>query len=160
MNKYQFHLVIVPEDDANRQLALGLASHPRVHPRQIDLRPPAGGWSVVRDALQQKWVAYLRSYPNGYALFLVDFDDIHDLRFRKFRDVIPDDVADRVFILGVSSEPERLRAAFGASLELIGMRLVEACGDPPGADWSHDLVAVNGPEKERFRVQVCPRLMA
>lgn len=29
VNVYTFHLVIVPEDDANRQLALGLLDHPR-----------------------------------------------------------------------------------------------------------------------------------
>ncbi|MGS0743548.1 hypothetical protein ACVBEF_17245, partial [Glaciimonas sp. GG7] len=43
-NKFLPHLLILPEDDANRELANGFLLDDRVLERNIQVLKPAGGW--------------------------------------------------------------------------------------------------------------------
>lgn len=52
-NRYKEHVLVLPEDDANRQLAVGFLNHPSLDARRIKMLPPLGGWAAVRDALLQ-----------------------------------------------------------------------------------------------------------
>ncbi len=40
-NKYQPHLLILPEDDANRELANGFILNQAINPRVVQIMPPA-----------------------------------------------------------------------------------------------------------------------
>lgn len=57
---------------------------------------------------------------------------------------------DRVFILGVLSEPEALRQDLG-SLETIGMNLAKDCREETDTTWSHHLLQHNANELARLR---------
>jgi hypothetical protein len=43
MNKYRPHVIVIPEDDANRQIANGFLLHPAIATRAVGVMPPAGG---------------------------------------------------------------------------------------------------------------------
>jgi len=47
-------------------------------------------------------------------------------RLAYAENVIPDHLADRVFVLGVWTQPEKLKAVLG-SYEMIGMALARSC---------------------------------
>ena len=47
MNKYVECVYVIPEDDADRQIADGFVLHPRVKEAPIQVLPPAGGWPKV-----------------------------------------------------------------------------------------------------------------
>jgi hypothetical protein len=49
VNLYDDHVLVVPEDDANRQLVNGFLNEPALWPRTIQVLPNAGGWSKVLD---------------------------------------------------------------------------------------------------------------
>jgi hypothetical protein len=80
VNKYLPHVLVLPEDDANRQLANGFH------------------------------VSGMRKYTDRFMVLLIDFDD-HLNRLKTMKDSIPEDLLDRVFILGTLSKPEALRQA-------------------------------------------------
>lgn len=44
INKHLPHLLVLPEDDEDRELANGFALHTAVDPRKIQVLPTAGGW--------------------------------------------------------------------------------------------------------------------
>jgi len=43
VNKYQQHVLVLPEDDANRQLEIGFLLDPLLIDRRIDVLEVAGG---------------------------------------------------------------------------------------------------------------------
>jgi hypothetical protein len=62
-----------------------------------------------------------------------------------------------VFILGVWTEPEELRANLG-SYETIGMALAKDCREDSDTTWGHDLLRNNAGEIARLRERVRPFL--
>jgi hypothetical protein len=100
----------------------------------------------------------MRTYACRHVLLLIDFDDCLQQRAQQVRDRVPGDVADRVYVLGSRSEPERLRVALGQSLDRIGTALAGDCADGWLGRWSHDLLVHNQPELDRMTEQVRPFL--
>ncbi len=49
-NKYAPHVLVLPEDDANNDIANGFLRHDALDLRAIQVLPCAGGWGKVRDA--------------------------------------------------------------------------------------------------------------
>jgi hypothetical protein len=43
INKYQPHVIVLPEDDANRQIGNGFLQVPSLQARRIQILPEAGG---------------------------------------------------------------------------------------------------------------------
>lgn len=156
MNKYTNHLLIVPEDDANRELANGfLLVLPHGVPAQV--QRSAGGWSSARDELNNL-VASMRTYPLRRVLVLVDFDEEAMRHGEVLRD-LPDDVRERVFVLGVWSNPERLQKALGhRDREKIGRELAGECLSAQHSLWTNDLLRHNAAELLRLREHVLPFL--
>jgi hypothetical protein len=148
-NKYLPHLMVLPEDDANRQLAGGFVLGVR-HDRRIRVLPEAGGWSVVLDRFLSDYVSEMRKYYERHMVLLLDFDE-RDNRPDQIRAQIPDDLTDRVFILGVQSEPEALKRAGLGSLEHIGARLAIECREGKREIWAHDLLKINASELDRLQ---------
>lgn len=44
INKYDQHIFVLPEDDANRQIANGFIQDLNLNQRAIQVRPIANGW--------------------------------------------------------------------------------------------------------------------
>lgn len=56
INRYQPHIFVLPEDDANRQMANGCVKSLTVNGRVIQILPPVGGWMNVLDRFEKIYV--------------------------------------------------------------------------------------------------------
>jgi hypothetical protein len=111
VNKSRQHLLVLPEDDANRQLANEF--HLQVNwnrQRQMQVLEVAGGWTNVLDRFSSDHVIGMDRYPQRFMILLIDFDG-HQGRLQQAKNRIPQHLIDRVFILGALGEPEDLRRA-------------------------------------------------
>lgn len=158
VNKYQPHVLVLPEDDANRQLANGflLKLDPSVLTR-IQVLEEVGGWHEVLNRFESDHVREMDRYANRFMVLLIDFD-ADDGRLNDAKNRIPDHLAERVFVLGALSEPERLRSAGLGSYEGIGSALAQDCREDTDRTWSHDLLRHNVSELTRLRERVRPIL--
>ena len=162
-NKYVDHLLVLPEDDANRRLVNGFLLNIGVRYRRIQVLPEAHGWEYVMAALQDPAVINgLIAYPKRHLLLLIDFDDKVTVRLAGYADAVaslPVAIRDRVYLLGSLKTPERMRATCGLQLEDIGKHLASECPPPPaGSLWSHAHMQQNAPELLRLVTQVQPFL--
>ena len=124
-NPYQPCVYVVPEDDANRQVMDGFVLEVRVT-GQIQVMPVAGGWRKVIEVIEVEYCPILRRYPKASVLGLIDCDD-HATRIGDQLARVPEDLKDRVFLLGVLQNPEALRANLEQNFETIGESLAEEC---------------------------------
>ncbi len=150
VNRYKPHVYLVPEDDANRQLALGFLDHWAVDERVVDPRAPAGGWGAVLDVFEREYVKLLRGNGNAHVIMIIDFDMNVEERRAFFRSRIPGDMQPRVFVIGCQATPERLRAEFGMHWEKIGCELADDCRRNDFARWSHPHLVHNQDELKRM----------
>ncbi|MSV32542.1 MAG: hypothetical protein EXQ57_08490 [Bryobacterales bacterium] len=155
-NRHRPHLHILPEDDANRQIAKGFASHVSVKDVKMQVLPEAHGWGRVLDEFDATHSRELKKYPNRFLVLLIDFDE-DGARRQLVQSRIPADLLERVFVIGVWSEPERLKSQLG-SYETIGNALAEDCFRDTNTTWSHSLLEHNTAELVRLREQVRPFL--
>jgi len=159
VNKHQPHVLILPEDDANRQIAIGFVQTPSVpvaH-RNIQILRPAGGWSAVRAQFVEQYQDSLKQYPHRHMVLLVDFDEQSDRRAAILRSV-EDSLTARVFVLGTFSEPEKLKSKTQLSYEKLGERLAQECSAGTTSLWGHELLRHNEFELERLAPSVRPIL--
>ena len=162
-NKYADHLLVLPEDDANRRLVNGFLTNVNVKYRCVQVLPEAGGWRNVLSALQDPAVIRgLITFPKRRLLLMIDFDQHTEVRLQDYAVLLaamPAAVQSRVHLLGSLETPERLRADCGMQLEAIGFRLASDCPQPPaGTLWSHAHLQHNAPELARLVAQVQPFL--
>jgi hypothetical protein len=153
-NSYRPHILVLPEDDANRQMANGF--HLQVgasRQRQMQVLPVAGGWNEVLKRFKSEHVMDMDRYPNRFMVLLIDFDGRDD-RLEIANAAIPEHLADRVFVLGAWSNPEALNAALG-TYEKIGSLMANDCREQTDTTWAHDLLRHNASELERLRQHVC-----
>jgi len=108
INKYKKHILVLPEDDVNRQIANGFLLEQNLNLRAIQILVPAGGWTKTLESFNKNHVAEMSKHPNRMMLLLVDFDKDKD-RSTGMKSNIPSELHDRVFILGAYSEPEDLK---------------------------------------------------
>ena len=162
-NKYADHLLVLPEDDANRRLVNGFLMNVGVMYRRIAVLPEARGWENVMAALQDRaFINGLIAYPKRHLLLSIDFDGKVEARLTGYADAVaalPAAIRDRIYLLGSLETPERIRAACGLQFEDIGKRLASECPPPPaGSLWSHAHMQQNAPELSRLVAQVQPFL--
>jgi len=157
VNKHRPHVFVLPEDDTNRQLAVGftIAVDMRFS-RQIYVLPVAGGWTQVLERFLSDEVADMGSCPDRYMVLLIDFDK-NEQRLSDARSRIPEHLRERVFILGVWSEPEDLKKTLD-SYEAIGSAMARDCREQTDTTWDHDLLRHNAGELARLRERVRPIL--
>ena len=74
VNKHRPHLFILPEDDANRQIARGFIEHRTIKRRCVQVRNPAGGWKKALKKFHSDYLDGMRRYRGRHLLFLIDFD--------------------------------------------------------------------------------------
>lgn len=156
-NKDLPHLLVLPEDDANRQIANGF--HLQIEfsrQRQMQVLLPANGWIRVIETFLSDHVFAMHRYPRRLMLLLIDCDDDAD-RLQREKQKIPANLTERVFVLGVLSQPEALKPELG-SYEEIGSSLARACRDQTVTIWEHRLIRHNIEELDRLRERVYPIL--
>ncbi|MEH2194658.1 MAG: hypothetical protein V7K98_18715 [Nostoc sp.] len=157
INHYQPHVFVLPEDDANRQIVNGFILDLNLNSRAIQVLPPAGGWKKVVEKFTNDYASTMRQYPQRMIILLIDFDEDKD-RLTYVKHQIPDDLKNRVFVLGVLSEPESLRRDINKSFEKIGEALAKDCSDKTNELWEHDLLIHNNTELDRLISSVKPFL--
>lgn len=158
VNKHRPHVLVLPEDDANRQMANGFwqCLDPAVH-RRMQVLNEAGGWTNALRCFESDHIRGMDRYDNRFMVLLIDFDESVDRR-RDVKNSIPARLADRVFVLGAISNPERLRSSGLGSYEEIGFGLAEDCRAGTDANWSHELLRHNSDELTRLCTCVRPIL--
>jgi hypothetical protein len=157
VNKHKPHILVLPEDDANRQIANGFILDLNLNSRAIQVLPEARGWKDVVDKLTNDYASTMRQYPHRMIALLIDFDEDKD-RLIYVKQQIPDILKNRVFVIGVLSEPERLSRDINKSFEKIGEALAKDCSDNTNELWGHDLLKHNKTELERMISSVKPFL--
>ena len=90
-------------------------------------------------------------------VLLIDFDN-DETRLQDSKAGIPQDLSDRVFILGSRSNPEALKQAGLGSYEIIGSALAQDCRHETNAIWEHELLRHNTGELDRLREHIRPIL--
>lgn len=157
INRYLPHVLVLPEDDANRQMANGFILDPSLLIRNIQVLPVAGGRARVLEVFLTDHLAGMDRYPDRLMVLLIDFDDttawLDDAKAR-----IPVHLTGRVFVLGALSDPEALRKASLGSYETIGLALAKDCRESSSTTWDHELLRHNALELERLRDLVQPLL--
>ncbi len=153
VNKHQPHVLVLPEDRANLQLANGFHLQvPSDRRRQMQVLRVARGWNEVLNLFKSEHELEMRRCRYRLMVLLIDFDgDKERLTIAKGK--IPADLTDRVFILGAWTEPEALKESLG-SYEKIGRDLAKDCREETDATWSHKLLRHNTSEVDRLRPHV------
>lgn len=156
VNRNRPHVLVLPEDGANRQLALGLLLE--FPTRQIQRLPEAGGWREVLKHFESDQVNGMDRYQDRLVVMLIDFDGRGD-RLQDAMSAVPERLRNRVFVLGAWTEPEDLKAALG-SYETIGRSLAKDCRDNTDTTWGHELLRHNAEELARLCGRIQPILCA
>jgi len=148
-NRHRPHIIILPEDRANEQIANGFIFNNSIIVNNIQIIPPAGGWIKVIEKFNLDLLPTMQEYINRIVVLLIDFDNNSD-RLKTVKQDIPELYLDRVFVLGVFTEPEELRRDVGRSFEDIGTALANECFEGRHDLWVHNLLDNNRCELERF----------
>ena len=132
-NKFKWHIVVVPEDQATRQLGNGLSNAFPSIINRIKLLREAGGWP---DAIATINDLKLDKYPKRRVLLIIDLDlDANRLGFIRSQPEISK-YNNRIFILGSFQAVEQLKTVCGDNdLENVGQKLGEDCNF-----WNHPLL--------------------
>ncbi len=149
MNREKEHILVLPEDRANEEIANGFIQVPSVNDTSIKIERPAGGWQKVLKSFEEEHIAVMRQYPKTKVVLLIDFDQKEE-RLAYVKQHIPTDLKDKVFVLGVLSEPERLRSDIKKNFEEIGETLANDCPDDTNELWGHELLKHNKTELARM----------
>ena len=157
VNPYLPHILILPEDDANRRLARAFHEKiDRTRYRQLQVLRVAGGWNEVLRRFNENQIHGMDRWPQRLMILLIDFDGEPD-RLESAKAKIPGHLTERVFILGTLTEPEDLRADLGA-FESIGSELANDCLNETETTWGHPLLRHNVKEIVRLRESIRPIL--
>jgi len=150
VNREKWHLLVKPEDDANREIAIGFLNaleYPQQAKIQVDR--PAGGY---QKALEFILTAQLERYRHRRVLILIDFDNSVELRNQLVKRFAS--VSDRVFVLGSCPEAEDVRRELGRHLEECGEAVAKDCLTRKCEVWQLDCLKHNAAVLARL----CPEI--
>ena len=153
VNKYKSHILVLPEDDANRQIANGFVNNSNVNQLAIQILPNAGGWEEAVDQFTDNHAPRMRQYPKRRMIVLIDLDK-RKSRVTYVQEYIPDDLKERVFVIGTRNKPEILKSFTRISFEKIGETLAQDCADNTNNLWGHEELKHNARELERMRESI------
>lgn len=152
-NKSQPHVLILPEDRANQDIANGF--HLEVDwncLRRMQVLPVAGGRDKVVETFLSEHVIDMERFPTRFMVLLIDCDS-DEQRLVRARRKIPAHLLDRVFVFGVLTKPEALNPQLG-SFEEVGRGLADDCRLGEEKIWSHTLLKHNVDELRRARPSI------
>jgi len=155
VNRERPHILVLPEDDANRQIANGFLLNFRAN--QIQILQSAGGWKKVVDRFLQDHEPFMNANAELFMVLLIDFDTHLD-RFEQISQKIPATLKDRVFILGAFDDPEDLKKNRMGSYEAIGEKIANDCRDGTNTIWEHPLLVHNVQEVARICQIALPKI--
>lgn len=158
VNKYEPHLLVLPEDDHNRQIVDGFVLDLNCNLRAIQILPVAKGWPKVVGKFNSDYAPEMRKLTKRRIVLLMDFDGKPENRKSFAEREIPEDIRNRVFVLGVCLEPKDLKNATRKNYEEIGAALAKDCAENKQDFWMHDLLKHNEPELHRLIEDVRPFL--
>ncbi len=144
-NKFRPHVLIIPEDRADEQIANGFISHDQV--ARVNVMPCADGWQSVLDKFKTQYIPYLRTNQKGHVILLIDFDNVYAHRRAHFDEAVPNDLKDRVFVVGAKETPEVLKQKLGKNFEAIGFELADNCYRGIDGIWTNDDLKHNDPDR-------------
>lgn len=161
-NKYQPHVVIWIEDDANRNMVNGFlnaieVTRNQANPLSKTRQNGQAGWKKTATEFINNCNQELHKLPFRYMLLVIDFDQ-DDSRRNWISQQISDAVRDRTFILGVWQEPEDLKKLAQLSFESIGEQLAKECANNQYNLWQHHLLQHNAQELHRLTTTIKPFL--
>ncbi|MFM7382383.1 MAG: hypothetical protein ACKO1W_04925, partial [Microcystaceae cyanobacterium] len=90
-------------------------------------------------------------------VLLIDLDK-RKSRLTDVQEDIPDDLKERVFVIGTRYKPEVLKSFTRMSFEKIGETLAQDCADNTNHLWGHEELKHNTNELERMRKSIKPFL--
>ena len=151
LNRYRPHVLVLPEDDADREIIIGFALESGC--AQLQILRPAGGWEPVLEELNSDLAPTMRQFPNRHLVLVIDFDGLGAERLAEATSRVPADLRDRVFIVGPATEPEGL-----GSREAIGRALAVDCRQNTTHTWDSAAFHHNASELHRLRQRVSPIL--
>lgn len=126
MNKYKDHLIIVAEDEALHAVVNGFLLNNSINTNTCKLMPYSRGWTKVEDQTSG-YSRDLEKTPCRRVLFVIDFDK-NGKRLNRFKCKFPQELHDRMFVIGPWSNVENLKTCLGSqSCENVGRTLSEAC---------------------------------
>ena len=164
-NQYVQHILVLPEDRANEEIANGFNNILDLYSRAIQIERPSGGWGKVVDNFTKNHVSEMRIFTKRMIVLLIDFDDYNDPnksnyqeRLSYIKSQVPEDLQERVFILGSRTAPEKLKSDMKKSFEGIGEDLAKDCTENTNETWGHDLLKHNESELRRMQLAVKPFL--
>jgi hypothetical protein len=165
VNKFVEHILVLPEDDANRQIINGFILNLNVNETAIQVLPIANGWKKVVDKFKNDHVSEMGKFPKRMIVLVIDFDDYkepdglsYENRLIYIKSQVPEDLQERVFILGSRTAPEKLKNDMKKSFEDIGEALAKDCVENTNETWEHHLLRHNENELKRISVAVKPFL--
>jgi hypothetical protein len=157
VNKNKPHVLVLPEDRANLNLATGFQLEiDWTRQRQLQVLPEAGGWHEVLKKFKKDHISGMDKWPDRFMILLIDFDG-HLERLQEAREAIPDHMAERVFVLGTSTEPEDLKHDLG-TFEAIGRALANDCRNETVFTWGDHRLIHNANELKSLNKLVRPIL--
>jgi hypothetical protein len=141
-NKFRPHVQVLPEDAAHHDLAIGFEKTFNFKaPRQFQVLPAAGGWIKAKQYITD-YHEELIKYTNRHIVILIDLDKNYDRLDDLVKDV-PQDLANRVFFMGVLDEAEALKKFRLGTFEEIGENLAHECQNGEWSLWDHPQLSCN-----------------
>lgn len=142
INRYKWHLYVLPEDDATKELANGMLQAAEDWSYQVQIQHPCGGWkkTASNEYLKETVKSYeMEKYSSCHLLLIIDFDGNED-RLETIKNGIESDpllskFKERIFVIGSLREVENLRRGiindndnkFGSAIEEVGKKLYQDC---------------------------------
>lgn len=158
-NKDRPHVLVLPEDDANRQLANGFWLQVDWNrQRQMQVLRVAGGWRKALTLFTSVHAQEMDNYPTQFVVLLIDLDGDAS-RLENAKAVIPERLAERVFVLSTLTDPEALKPDLGPPEE-IGAAIARDCREQTNEICAHRLLQHNADELARLREYVRPILFS
>lgn len=160
MNLYRPGLLVLPEDDAFRQVANGFAAHHGIASSRIHVLAPAGGWQKVGSVFVRDEIPRLRKHERLRVLLLADFDGQGADGFERVFGNVPPDLCDRTFLLGPAQEAEQLKKELHESaFERVGGAFADGCPDDSNGLWDSPQLRHNKEELARLHASVAAFLL-
>ena len=149
-NRLKPHLFIIPEDDKDRSIALGALGALNINAKVMG---NTRGWRKVEKLLNKEYIPRLRNNANTHLVIVIDFDNWGEQRYEKVISWVPNELKDRVFILGPAKEPKDLKRELKLrmSFEEIGGTLVTDCDEEHISPlWDREMLSHTKPEFRRL----------
>jgi hypothetical protein len=163
VNRYQSHVLFLPEDEADKALVNGFlnALDPIKTAGKHRILTIAGGWLKAEKQINPTFEKHMSGYPQSILVVVIDSDRDPN-RPERIMNQLPAQYQDRVFVVSSLIDPESLKQGLGCTqIEEAGQKLADACAHNEQFDhspWAHDQLRHNKSTIERMAALLRPIL--